>query len=34
MGTNYSKTNIQQILDLAQEVLDPKLRASLIVKVC
>jgi hypothetical protein len=33
MGTNYSRSNIQQILDLALEVLHPRLRTSLKVNV-
>lgn len=33
MGTNYSRNNIQQILDLALEVVQPQLRASLRVNV-
>lgn len=33
MGTNYSRSNIQQILDLAIEVVQPKLRSSLRVNV-
>lgn len=33
MGTNYSRSNIQQILDLALEVVQPRLRASLKVNV-
>jgi len=33
MGTNYSRNNIQQILDLALEVVQPKLRSSLRVNV-
>jgi len=33
MGTNYSRDNIQQILDLALEVVQPKLRSSLKVNV-
>jgi hypothetical protein len=33
MGTNYSRNNIQQILDLALEVVGPKLRSLLRVSV-
>lgn len=33
MGTNYSRGNIQQILDLALEVVQPRLRGSLKVNV-
>jgi hypothetical protein len=33
MGTNYSRSNIQQILDLALEVVQPQLRTSLKVNV-
>lgn len=33
MGTNYSRSNIQQILDLAMEVIDPVLRSQIKVKV-
>ncbi|MFQ5518799.1 MAG: hypothetical protein ACE5E3_02230 [Mariprofundus sp.] len=33
MGTNYSRSNIQQILDLALEVAQPRLRASIKVNV-
>jgi len=33
MGTNYSKGNIQRILNLALEVIQPKLRSSLQVNV-
>ena len=33
MGTNYSRSNIQQILDLALEVVQPRLRSSLKVNV-
>jgi hypothetical protein len=33
MGTNYSRSNIQQILDLALEVVEPRLRSSLKVNV-
>lgn len=33
MGTNYSRRNIQQILDLALEVVQPKLRSAIRVNV-
>lgn len=33
MGTNYSRSNIQQILDLALEVADPRYRSSLKINV-
>ncbi len=33
LGTNYSRNNIQQILDLALEVVDPRLRALIQVDV-
>jgi len=33
MGTNYSRRNIQQILDLALEVVEPKLRSAIRVNV-
>ncbi|WP_200865501.1 hypothetical protein [Thermosynechococcus sp. NK55a] len=33
MGTNYSRKNIQQILDLALEVVDPELRSAIRVNI-